>query len=130
MTPWLRIALVLWLQAHLLSPELGRLPMLFLHFAHHLQQEQDLTFSGYLVEHYADDAHEESDHGEHGSLPYHHHHHGMVADHCVTKIISSEALAVVSFPEAAADRDRPLPVAGRPLRGHVGALLRPPRPLA
>ena len=130
MSPWLRIALVLWIQAHLLSPELGRLPMLFGHFADHLQQEQDLTFAGYLVKHYADDGHEESDHAGHGDLPFHHHHHGVAVDHCSTKVLTSEPVAVVNFPEAAADRDRPLPVADRPLCGHVGGLLRPPRPVA
>ncbi|MBK9275926.1 MAG: hypothetical protein IPM49_15495 [Flavobacteriales bacterium] len=130
MSPWLRIALVLWLQAHLLSPELGRLPMLFLHFADHLQQEQGLTFAGYLVKHYAGDGHEESDRGEHGSLPYHHHHHGMMADQCTTKVITSEAVALVSFPLSMADRDQPLSGPMAPMRGHVGGLLRPPRPVA
>lgn len=130
MSPWLRIALVLWLQVHLLSPELGRLPMLFVHFADHLQHEQGLTFAGYLVKHYADDGHEESDHSEHGSLPFHHHHHGMVADQCTAKIITSEPLAMVSFPLSMADRDQALPGPMSPMRGHVGALLRPPRPVA
>ncbi|GEM_PF-925902 len=130
MNVWLRLGLLLWIQVHLVSPELVKLPMLFVHYADHLQQQDELSFADYLGHHYTDEAHEESDHPGHGALPFHHHHHGVVADHCSTKVLTSDPLAVVNFPEAAADRDRPLPVAGRLLCGHVGSLLRPPRVLA
>lgn len=127
---WFRIGLLVWIQAHLLSAELVKLPMLFVHYADHLQVQDGLSFADYLGHHYADDGHEESDHSEHGSLPFHHHHHGMVADQCTAKIITSEPLAMVSFPLSMADRDQALPGPMSPMRGHVGALLRPPRPVA
>lgn len=130
MNVWLRFGLLLWIQAHLVSPELVRLPMLFMHYADHLEQQQGLSFADYLGHHYTDEAHEESDHAGHGALPFHHHHHGVAVDHCTTKVLTSAPAAVVSFPMTAADRDRPLPAAGTPMRGHVGALLRPPRAIA
>lgn len=130
MQQWLRIGLVVWIQVQLASPELARLPMLFVHYQEHLAEDEELSFAGYLTKHYADDGHEESDHKDHSSLPFHHHHHGVVVDHCVTKVITSGPIAAVSFPMTVADREQPLPISGSLLHGHVGDLLRPPRMMA
>lgn len=126
----LRTFLLLWVQAHLVSPELLKLPMLFGHFVEHCQEDGgDTDFLGFLAAHYLDKSHAESDDKGHHDLPFHHHH-GMVVDQAVVKIPGSEPLRAVSFPEVAAKPAIPLPASGAPMSGHAGTLLQPPRPLA
>ena len=115
----LRLAVVLWLQLYLLAPEMAKLPMLVEHYREHTGSNSALDLSAFLELHYADGSHQDSDHQEHGNLPFHHHHSGAV--------LSSAPPDPVSFPELFAAREAPFLPEDTELTGHQAELLRPPR---
>lgn len=122
----LRTVVIVWVQLYLLAPELTKLPMLFQHYREHAETDSSLDVSAFLDLHYADSEHEDSDHQEHGNLPFHHHHAGAV-DHAGCKVLSSDPLEPVSFPELFAAREEPFLPEDSELSGHQAELLRPPR---
>jgi hypothetical protein len=93
----LRLAVVLWLQLYLLAPEMAKLPMLVEHYREHTGSNSALDLSAFLELHYADGSHQDSDHQEHGNLPFHHHHSGAV-DHAGCKVLSSAPPDPVQLP--------------------------------
>ena len=122
-------AILLWVQAYLLGPELLKLPLLITHFVEHRTGEEDLSFSHYLENHYADLSHEEDCDNEHGDLPYHHHH-GASTDQCTIKLYDSDPVNAVSFSPLIARSATPITIDPGLLSGHNTELLRPPRTLA
>ncbi|HRH71023.1 MAG TPA: hypothetical protein PLB89_16085 [Flavobacteriales bacterium] len=128
MVSYLRIALLIWLQANLLGPDLFKMPLLLAHYYEHLEENSDLGFNAFLALHYADPAHEEADHTGHENLPFHHHH-GAAVDNGVVKVWTSDPIPAVSFPELIAVRQVGLIADDAELAGHARGLLRPPRSL-
>lgn len=117
---------ILWVQGFLVSPDLMKVPMLFAHFLEHRATAEDLDLSAFLALHYANDAHQEADHDGHENLPLHHHH-GATIDQHATKVLGSEPMRPVSFPELTARVATALPLDDDLLAGHQAELLRPPR---
>ena len=125
----LRLAFIIWVQANLLGPELLKLPLLIMHYQEHLAEDDALDFNGFLTLHYANTGHEESDRTDHENLPFHHHH-GAALDQSVTKVLMSDPLPTVSFPELMGAHAVGLVADDAELAGHARGLLRPPKSLA
>lgn len=122
----LATALILWVQGYLFSPELIKLPALWLHFVEHRAEQPDLDLGSFLAMHYEDAAHQEGDHDGHESLPFHHHH-GAALDQCGTKLIAGEPVPAVSFPQLSGALVHADIAADDPMAGFRTALLQPPR---
>lgn len=117
--------ILLWVQAYLLGPELLKLPLLIGHYVEHSIEEEDLTFSRFLEEHYAGLGHEEDCDTEHEGLPYHHHH-GSV-DGGVAPLFIAQTMRSVSVGQGALKAMASLPSEADLLPGHTRGLIQPPR---
>lgn len=122
----LRVVVLIWVQCYLFAPELMKLPMLVAHYQEHQTLEEELTLSAFLDLHYADHGHEATDHEDHESLPFHHHH-GANIDGCTCKVWSAGPTAVVSFPHTMGDRPQVPSADGARSQGHPSARFQPPR---
>jgi hypothetical protein len=60
------------------TAELARLPFLFEHFKEHRKSNQSITFLDFLILHYSDKNHHNSDHAKHSKLPFGNMHHQQV----------------------------------------------------
>lgn len=122
------IALLLtWVQAYLFGPELLRLPLLVSHYVEHCAEEEGLSFSSFIAEHYADAAYDEDCDTEHDGLPYHHHHGSAdpgPAPVFITDISSSSGSSATVLGALSA-----LPCEMDLLAGHTRGLIQPPRGL-
>lgn len=127
---WSLFAIVLWVQGSIVSPDLARLPALFMHFLRHRTEQPGLDPLAFLAAHYGARAEAEREQPGHDMLPFHHHHHEAMADHCEIKLITTDPSPAVSFPDASNTRSHvPLPDDGVS-SGFRSSLLQPPRPLA
>lgn len=117
---------ILWVQGFLVSPDLMRIPLLFVHFMEHKASSEDLDLASFIALHYADDEHRAQDHSDHENLPFHHHH-GAGMDQASAKVLANEPLRQVSFPALSALSPIALPFDQDVLAGHHPELLRPPR---
>jgi hypothetical protein len=117
--------ILLWVQAYLLGPELLKLPMLVGHYVEHSIDEEDLSFSSFLEEHYAGLGHEEDCDTEHEDLPYHHHHNSV--DGGMIHVFIAQSVRSVSIGQNAPKEIAALPSEADLLPGHTRGLIQPPR---
>jgi hypothetical protein len=117
---------ILWVQGVLVSPDLMKLPLLFVHYLEHKAASEDLDMAAFIALHYANDDHQTEDHGNHEKLPFHHHH-GAALDQQIQKLLVDDAFRSVSFPVLSSRKAVVLPVNKDLLAGHHPELLRPPR---
>lgn len=117
--------LVMWVQAYLFGPELMRVPGLISHYIEHCDEEQGLTFSSFIAEHYSDAGRDDDGDPNHAGLPYHHHN-GSV-DNGQTPVYIAQDPHASELDEASGTSIPILPSQADILPGHTSGLIQPPR---
>ena len=120
------VLVLMWVQAYLLGPELMKIPVLVSHYIEHCDDDQDLSFSSFIAEHYTDAGQTEDGDHDHEGLPYHHH--GQTDGGHAPVFITHDHSA--SEPGGASGMSIPtLPSEEDILAGHTRGLIQPPRSL-
>lgn len=118
------VLVTMWVQAYLLGPELMKIPVLVSHYIEHCDDEEGLSFSSFIAEHYTDAGDTEDGDHDHEGLPYHHH--GQTDGGHAPAFIENDPHA--SELGGASSKSIPvLPSEEDILPGHTRGLIQPPR---
>ena len=119
------VLVLMWVQAYLLGPELMKIPVLVSHYIEHCDDEEGLSFSSFIAEHYTDAGESEDGDHDHEGLPYHHHNGAAVGAHA--SVFIAHAPSSSELGGASGKAIPVLPSEADILAGHTRGLIQPPR---